>query len=140
MQTKTFLKVSAALTLGILAGCQTVQAPNENTNLTPTRQSTSTVEITNTLSPEEGSGEMPTQQMIKPSDLSREDQEAFAKADAAKNPKLCESIAAEGYRKFCVMQASNKDLPPAGGVKEEQQCDKTEAKDGKTTCLIFEKN
>jgi len=139
----TYISV-AALALTVLAGCQTMPAPTETPGqtITPTGYSTSTVEITNSTGLDSGDTTMTQEKKIKPFDgtLPQADQEAFMKADSAKNPQLCESITVESYKKLCVEHASDKDAPPMQPAPSEgeQKCTKTEEKDGKTFCIIYE--
>lgn len=110
MQTKQIFKVSmATLFLGILAGCQAVEEAAQ-VQVTPVGQSTSTVQIVNRTD----FGEAQTQEkLIKPFDgsLPQADIDAFEKADASKNPQLCDAITTEAYRKFCIQQAGDKNAP-----------------------------
>lgn len=142
MQTKKILKVSmATLFLGVLAGCQAGQEAPQ-VQVTPVGQSTSTVEIVNRTD----FGEAQTQEkLIKPFDgsLPLSDVDAFEKADAAKNPQLCDAITTESYRKFCKQQAGDKDaptLPPRVVTQTQENCKSTS--DDKTTgaknCVNFE--
>lgn len=142
MQTKQIFKVSmATLFLGVLAGCQAVQEDTQ-VPVTPVGQSTSTVQIVNKTD----FGEAKTQEkLIKPFDgsLPQADIDAFEKADAAKNPQLCDAIATEAYRKFCKQQAGDKNAPtlPLQAVTPTQENCKSTSDDqttGTKNCVNFE--
>ncbi len=125
-----------ALALSVLAGCQTQQG--NQTTPSPTAQSTSTVTIQNTT--DLGGGTMTEQKIIKPEDVSLADQDAFMKADAAKDPKLCDAITVDAYKKFCVQQASDKNSPPLlQTTPTQEKCQKTTtSENGVQNCINFE--
>ncbi len=129
----------ATLVLGVLAGCQAGQE-NALVPVTPVGQSTSTVEIVNKTD----LGEAPTQEkLIKPFDgsLPQSDVDALTKADAAKNPQLCDAIATESYRKFCKQQAGDKNAPTLQAVTPTQEKCKLTSTDNATgaeNCINFE--
>lgn len=143
MQTKTVIKGSLAfLALTVFAGCQTVpQAPEDiQPTITPTGQSMSTVEITNSVYTPDA---MTQEEMVKPYDgsLPEADRQAFMKADEAKNPALCETISVESYKKLCQQQASDKNSPPmmtAAPTQENCKEVTTDPQTGVKNCLNYE--
>lgn len=146
MQTKNIIKGSLAfLTFGLLAGCQTLPQAEVDTTIpaavTPTGQSTSTVEITNSAVVPETM--MTQEKMIKPYDgsLPDADRQAFMKADEAKNPALCDSISVDSYKKLCQQQASDKNSPPlltAAPTQEDCREVTTDEQTGVKNCMNYE--
>jgi|GEM_PF-6238379 len=145
MQTKTFSKISKltlVLTLGLFAGCQAVSTPTTDSqtqdSITPTGQSTSTVQIQNL---NDFNGDMTQQKLISPYNgtLPRGDVDAFNKADATKNAKFCDPITTPNYKKYCVQQANDKKSPPLQAASTQQQnCQKQTTADGVTQCIHYE--
>lgn len=143
MQTKTVFKGSLAfLAFTVFAGCQAVpQTPEDiQPTITPTGQSMSTVEITNSVYTPDA---MTQEAMIKPFDgsLPEADRQTFMKADEAKNPALCDSISVESYKKFCQQRASDKNTPPLQTATPTQEDCKevtTDQQTGVKNCLNYE--
>jgi hypothetical protein len=140
MKTKKLLQGSLALlALGVLTACQAGQPQNSETQQgpAPTGQSTSTVMITNQT------GLVGTavsqEELMKPSDISKADQDAFMKADAAKDPRLCDAITSPDYKKFCLEQAGDKNSQPLQSVASTQEkCQSTSETNGVKNCINYE--
>ena len=134
---KIFMASAATLVLGIFAGCQTVQPPDQ-TETKPVGQSTSTVQITNTSHLVGGATQ---EKMFKPFDGSvpAADQQAFTKAQETKNPQFCNSITVQPYQEFCVKMATDATAAPLRApTQEEIKCKTTTDANGVKNCINFE--